>query len=176
MEGECRVWTGNLDPRGYGRLNLGGKLFLVHRLSKALADGTPYADLHIHHICRNKACLRPDHLQPITAADHRREHNPEREVCERGHSMTDAYPRPDGRGRQCRACIKIRTEKRTAKQREERASRPPLAERPCCVCGKAFRPAKLDTARYCSQTCRVVAFMERNPGYKKRGRQREHAE
>lgn len=110
-DGDCLIWTGNIDVHGYPRLNIGGELLLVHRLNKALTDGGTYTGMHVHHKCHRKACVRPDHLEILTKGQHTAEHMTHA-VCKRGHSMEDAYPRPDGRGRQCRPCIRLRTRRR----------------------------------------------------------------
>lgn len=65
--GDCWIWRGNLSARGYGRIKIKGKVWMAHRLSYELATGEPLpAGLVLHHICANKACVNPDHLQPAT--------------------------------------------------------------------------------------------------------------
>ena len=53
-------------PKGYLQLHLGGKLVLIHRQFYELAKGPVPAGLVIDHLCRNKACCNPDHLEAVT--------------------------------------------------------------------------------------------------------------
>jgi hypothetical protein len=67
----CLVWTQRIDPNGYGRL--GGKW--AHRAVYEHEVG-PIPDRHeIDHLCRNRPCVNPSHLEPVTKAEHcRRTH------------------------------------------------------------------------------------------------------
>lgn len=63
----CWIWTGAKSDTGYGTFNLGrGHTVLVHRLSYQLAKGNIPVGLELDHLCRNKACVNPEHLQPVT--------------------------------------------------------------------------------------------------------------
>lgn len=63
----CWVWQLALIPAtGYGGLTVEGKLLRAHRASYEAFVG-PIADgLHIDHLCRNRACCNPEHLEPVT--------------------------------------------------------------------------------------------------------------
>jgi hypothetical protein len=65
--GPCWVWTGYLNEDGYGVIGLAsGKTDLAHRVSyEVFADPIPEG-LEIDHLCRNRACCRWDHLEPVT--------------------------------------------------------------------------------------------------------------
>lgn len=62
----CWLWTGALDGRGYGKLQVGTmakpKLANVARLSYELANGPIPAGAHVLHHCDVRNCVRPDHL------------------------------------------------------------------------------------------------------------------
>lgn len=155
------IWTGNLGLSGYGRIHIDGDLFMVHRLVKALHDKRPYRGLIVHHECHRRACINPDHLKILTAAEHSKLHGAERAavtVCARGHSMGDAYVRKDTGHRQCRSCIRERGRKQLEKWRSHIWQ--PAPPRDCIVCGKTFYPVKRD-ARNCGQKCRMDAFLAR---------------
>ena len=58
----CWLWSGALHNRGYGYFNIDGKMYLTHRVSWLLKNGTLPADLLVCHRCDVKPCVRPDHL------------------------------------------------------------------------------------------------------------------
>jgi hypothetical protein len=64
----CRLWTGHTYSNGYGRMNVGGRARLVHRLSYTEFVGPIPDGLEIDHRCRNKLCIEPAHLEPVTRA------------------------------------------------------------------------------------------------------------
>lgn len=115
----CWVWTGFLR-NGYGRLKTGqgDETVAVHRLSYELLVGPIPAGLEIDHLCRNRACVRPDHLEPVTSRENvlrgvspiasfaRQTH------CKRGHPFDDnntyLWRGRTALSRHCRACRKER--------------------------------------------------------------------
>jgi hypothetical protein len=58
----CWLWTGCLDPRGYGRLGIGRKTFLAHRLSHEHFKGPIPARAFVCHRCDTPACVNPAHF------------------------------------------------------------------------------------------------------------------
>lgn len=58
----CWVWGTHIMPNGYGRLGR----FLAHRLSYEAFVGPIPAGLVLDHLCRNRSCCNPDHLEPVT--------------------------------------------------------------------------------------------------------------
>lgn len=63
----CWLWTGPLFD-GYGRIKIGGQLNYVHRLSYEWVHGPVPAGHLVDHVCRNRGCVNPDHLQVVTHA------------------------------------------------------------------------------------------------------------
>lgn len=66
----CWLWRGGVGYLGYGRFLYRGRLEQAHRVSLILA-GVAVPDrwetgLVVDHMCRNSACVRPDHLQIVT--------------------------------------------------------------------------------------------------------------
>jgi hypothetical protein len=64
-EGDCRLWLGEIDKDGYGRLNIAGRSLRVHRLSWELFYGPIPDGLHVCHNCPggdNRHCVRVTHL------------------------------------------------------------------------------------------------------------------
>lgn len=70
----CWQWTGG-TCHGYGKFRLGGKYHYAHRVAYELSFGTPGSGLCIDHKCRNRACVRPDHLQAVTQQENNQNHD-----------------------------------------------------------------------------------------------------
>lgn len=107
----CWVWTGCLVS-GYGQIQGDGKSRIyTHRLAYELLVGEIPADLVLDHICRNRACCNPDHLQ---AVDERTNIlrgiapaavNARRTACTHGHPLEgDNVIVYDDGHRACRSC------------------------------------------------------------------------
>jgi hypothetical protein len=62
----CWLWTGARNGRGYGHFYYGGRMVKSHRLSFTLLRSQVPDELVIDHLCQNKACVNPDHLEPVT--------------------------------------------------------------------------------------------------------------
>lgn len=111
----CWFWTGPVDRHGYGRISEGGgggRLRFAHRVSYEIHVGTIPTGLVIDHLCRNRRCVNPAHLEPVTVGENvlRGEtltaRNKALTTCHRGHPF-DAANTTVCRGRRfCRACAR----------------------------------------------------------------------
>lgn len=73
--GECWLWTGGHS--WYGAIRIGRKVLRVHRVVYELLVGPIPAGLVLDHLCENKLCVNPDHLEPVTQSENmRRAHRP----------------------------------------------------------------------------------------------------
>ncbi|MFF5568085.1 HNH endonuclease signature motif containing protein [Streptomyces sp. NPDC012623] len=109
--GGCWQWTGYLMPNGYARISVDGERQYAHRISYE-AFVAPIPDgLVIDHLCRNRGCVNPAHLDAVTqrvnvlrgeshAATRARQVS-----CLRGHRFdtTNTYVASNGT-RKCRRC------------------------------------------------------------------------
>jgi hypothetical protein len=65
---ECWHWTGSKNNDGYGQVHIGRKTLLAHRLSYESFVGPVPAGLQLDHLCRNRACINPAHLEAVTGS------------------------------------------------------------------------------------------------------------
>lgn len=108
--GSCWTWTGG-TTRGYGRIRIGAGRFYVHRVAYEALVGPIPEGMQLDHLCRNRSCVNPEHLEPVTCrtnlmrGDTKAAHYAARAECPHGHAYDKAntYLRPGG-GRACRAC------------------------------------------------------------------------
>lgn len=116
--GECWIMSVGLDRNGYSRLRADGALWWAHRWVWSRLVGPVPDGLQLDHLCRNRACVRPDHLEPVSASENVRRStagvslshvNGDKTHCMHGHifDAKNTYYRPSG-GRSCRACLRAR--------------------------------------------------------------------
>lgn len=116
----CWNWTAGRTAQGYGGFHPAKYVTeLAHRWSYKAAYGDLQSDLVIDHLCRNRTCVNPAHLEQVTDLENLRRGagyallNGMRTTCINGHEYTsdNTYVAPDG-GPRCRRCASIRDSKR----------------------------------------------------------------
>lgn len=66
----CWIWQGYRDPYGYGRLSAAGvRSLLAYRWIYERTIGPITEGLTLDHLCRNRACVNPAHLEPVTRGE-----------------------------------------------------------------------------------------------------------
>ncbi len=68
----CYLWNHGKTSAGYPQTSSGHSTKLVHRLTYNAANGTVPEDLELHHLCGHRDCIRPDHMVPLSHAEHAR--------------------------------------------------------------------------------------------------------
>lgn len=73
-EDGCWLWTASKVPAGYGMFHITrGKMMNSHRYAYEALVGPIPPKHELHHLCDERACVRPDHLKPLTRKEHMKE-------------------------------------------------------------------------------------------------------
>lgn len=111
----CWRWDGcHNTANQYGRVGYRGATWYTHRLIFTLINGPIPDGLHIDHLCRNRRCFKPEHLEPVTQRVNtlRGDTLPARQLlithCPKGHPYDDLNTRASKYGRKCRECARER--------------------------------------------------------------------
>lgn len=107
----CWVWQGKQNGQGYGRIGINYRVYMAHRVVYELYVGPIPKGKELDHLCRNRICVNPSHLEPVTrsvnllrgvnvGAYHRN-----KKFCRHGHPFNkkNTYVYPNG-WRDCKTC------------------------------------------------------------------------
>jgi len=149
----CWNWKMSTQPSGYGQTWNGKRVLYAHRVAYELAVGPIPDGLVLDHLCRNRRCVNPAHLEPVTVAENIRRGGAAVTHCPRGHEYTaeNTYISPSKGERRCRTCAREKNRERSARARL--AAKTALG-RTCAGCEELLDPKLKVTARWCTQQCR----------------------
>jgi len=68
-DGDCWLWRGASNGKGYGKYWHAGRMVYAHRFSYEQHHGEIPVGLVLDHTCRNRACVNPMHLEPVSVRE-----------------------------------------------------------------------------------------------------------
>jgi hypothetical protein len=119
---ECWPWLLSTTGNGYAQIKINRKRYGVHRIAYELVNGPIPDSLTIDHLCRNRLCCNPAHLEAVTMKENiLRGTAPSaigarKTIASCGHPFDVKY----GNKRYCSACGRVKSLMNMARLREKR--------------------------------------------------------
>ena len=117
----CWLWTASEDGRGYGQFAPFGWRGLhkqgsikAYKFAYLFYRGSVPDGKELDHVCRNRLCVNPDHLEPVSHRENvlRGDSPSARQArqthCKRGHEFTAENTWSGDEHRRCKTCDKVR--------------------------------------------------------------------
>jgi hypothetical protein len=147
----CWLWKGKALKVGYGQLRRNGREILAHRYAYEMAYGAIPEGLQIDHLCRNRLCVNPAHLEAVSQAENIRRGAARRlrkTHCKRGHPRTPETIVGNG---DCLLCQRQRN--RLAWRRKHRGTEADPEPPAFCKRGHPRTPETVNPLNHCCRLC-----------------------
>ena len=123
-DGGCWLWQGKLTKYGYARIYVDGHMIFAHRVSYVISNGNIADGKCLDHLCRNRSCVNPNHLQAVSIGENVLRgqglsvQNLLKKYCPRGHELAGTNLI---RSKSCRTCRICRNKLAIDRKRERQA-------------------------------------------------------
>jgi len=121
---DCWVWDAALQTSGYGNFWMHNASHTAHKVAWVWEYGPVPEGMQLDHLCRERRCVNPDHLEPVTSRENSHRSpltlnsiNAAKTRCVRGHEYDGV--RSDGK-RSCSSCQKVWERNRRERDRQKR--------------------------------------------------------
>lgn len=128
----CWIWLGAMHRLGYGMFRVGTKTKLAHRVAYEMEVGPVPSGLQLDHLCRNRKCVKPTHLEAVTSRENLMRgqtlarKNASKTACKNGHPFDTLNTIARGESAQWRRCrICQRKVDRESKRRHRESNKTP---------------------------------------------------
>lgn len=124
-ENGCWNWISCVGKNGYGVYSIQGKRQYTHRLAYEFSGQKLDSDLCLDHLCRNRKCCNPEHLEQVTQAVNTNrgdgvnyQYKP-KDYCSKGHKYSEVgfYKWNNRPGKVCKICEYERTKTKRARKK-----------------------------------------------------------
>lgn len=120
----CWPWLASLNNSGYGHFKVKSKIPGAHRVSYTLLVGDIPQGLQLDHLCKNRKCVNPAHLEPVTQRENTLRGESfsavcaRKTICPQGHPYDDSNTSYYKGSRCCRECARLKARRIRAKARK----------------------------------------------------------
>ena len=115
----CWNWTACCKPAGYGQFRYKSQMVFAHRYSYSVFVGDLIEGLTIDHLCSNRKCVNPEHLEQVTQQENVSRARRKITHCPHGHELDGVAKRGESTRRFCKTCRDKRSAKYYQKNKEK---------------------------------------------------------